>query len=35
LKYCNGMNMFSVLAARKSAVRMRCLGCVVKGVLWR
>ena len=33
LNVFKGMNAFSVFAARKRAVRMRCLGWVVKGVL--
>ena len=35
LKYSIGMKEFSVLAARKRAVRIMCLGWVVKGVSLR
>jgi hypothetical protein len=35
LKYSRGMNAFSVFEARKRVVRMRCLGWVVRDVLWR
>ena len=35
LKAFNGIKAFSVFAARKRAVRIRCFGCVVRGVLCR
>jgi hypothetical protein len=35
LKYWMGMKKFSVFAAKNKAVRIRCFGWVVRGVLWR